>query len=84
MYSRNKKGQLEFIRVIFVAFAFLIIFAIGLVAFASESSEFFVNMWGSEYPILSWIIGTVPVWMFFGGFIAVVGALVWGISLWQE
>jgi len=77
----NKKGQLGFIRVIFIAIAFLLVFAIGLAGVVSDSTEVFTSEWGSSYPLLAWLIGGMNIWIFIGALIAIIGAIVWGISL---
>ena len=77
----DNKGQLGFIRVLFIALAFILIFSIGLAGFVSESTEVFANQWGDEYPMLAWLINGMNVWIFVGAIIAIIAGIVWGLSL---
>ncbi len=81
---KSNKGQLGFIRVIFLAIAFLLIFSLGLAKVMSDSVEIFTVQWGSSYPLFAFIVGGMNIWVFIGFIIAIIGAIVWGISLFND
>ena len=73
----NKLGQFGFIRVIFVGIAFMLIFGL-LASTVNDSTEIFTNQWSADYPFVSWLYSGLNVWIFIGGLLGIVGALIWG------
>jgi len=76
----SKKAQFGWIRVLFVAFAFFLVFGLGLAAFMSQSAEFFTAAWGESYPLLAWLINGMNIWIFIGALLGLIGAIVWGLN----
>ena len=68
-----------FVRVIFVALMFLLLFGL-LSPVVSDSTSLFVSSWGADYPFVSWLYSGLNVWIFIGGVLGIIGALVWGFS----
>jgi hypothetical protein len=69
-----------FIKVIIVGLLFLLIFGL-LSGVVSESTEYFTASWGSDYPFISWLYSGLNVWIFLGGLLGIIGALVWGLDI---
>ena len=80
MLFRNKKGQLHIIKTVFIALVFIIFFGL----FASTitgAGENFANLWGTDYPLLAWLMSGITVWVFLGGLIGIIALIVFGLSV---
>lgn len=78
--KKSKKAQFYFIRVIFIALAFFLIFAF-LAKTTSDSTEVFASNWGDEYPFLAWVISGINVWIFIGGLLGIVAGIVFRANI---
>lgn len=78
--KKLKKGQFYFIRVLFIALAFFLIFAF-LAKTTSDSTEIFASDWGEDYPFLAWIISGINVWIFIGGLLGIVAGIVFQANI---
>lgn len=72
----------NFIKVIFLTVIFIIIFSFMSPAINDAVNNWKSQSWASSEPLLTFLIGGANFWIFLGLFIGILGAMVYGTSIW--
>ena len=75
----NKKAQFGFIRVLFISFAFIIVFALALAPIVSTAIGVSVDT-GNITGFEKFLLGGLNIWVMIGFILFVIGALIWGLN----
>jgi hypothetical protein len=75
----NKKAQFGFIRVLFVALAFIIVFALALAPIVSTAIGVSLDT-GNVTGFEAFLLGGLNIWILIGFVLFVIAALIWGLN----
>ena len=74
----NTKGQFGFIKVLFIALAFILVFAIALAPIVSTAIGVSIDT-GNVTGFEKFLLGGLNIWIMIGFILFVVGSLIWGL-----
>ena len=72
----------NFIKVIFLAVLFIIIFALMSPVINDSVDNWKAQSWASDEPLLTFFISGTNFWIFLGLVIGILGAIVYGTQIW--
>lgn len=71
-----------FIKVIFVALFFILIFAYLSPVVNDSVDHWKAQPWASEYPLLTFLMSGMNFWIFLGLVIGILAGIVYGVKVW--
>ena len=72
----------NFIKVIFLAILFIIIFSLLAPSINDSVDVWKANSWANDYPLLTFLIGGTNFWIFLGLVIGILAGIVYGVKAW--
>jgi len=75
----NNKGQFGFIKILFISFAFIILFALALAPLITTAVGISIDT-GNVTGLEKFFLGGLNIWVLIGFVLFVIGSLVWGFQ----